>query len=49
MVDGQVPPGRHRTLWAGEDASGVKSVAGVYFVHLRAEGFWATQKIVLIR
>jgi hypothetical protein len=49
LVDGQVPPGRHRALWGGEDTNGVRSMAGVYFVHLRADGYEATRKVVLIR
>ena len=49
VVEGLVPPGTYRALWSGEDESGRRVAAGVYFVRLQAEHFGATVKVVLLR
>jgi hypothetical protein len=49
LVDGVVPPGRHRAVWGGNDAGGGKVAAGVYFVHLRSDLYRATTRVVLVQ
>jgi hypothetical protein len=41
--------GLHRLEWAGENRYGEPVGSGVYFLRLRAEGFSATRKMVLVR
>jgi hypothetical protein len=43
------PPGSHREVWAGLDATGQTVASGVYFLLLQAEGMSATHKVSLVR
>jgi hypothetical protein len=49
LVHGQPVPGRFRATWTGEDCSGTRVSAGVYFLRMRAERFSDTKKVVLAR
>ena len=49
LVDREQPAGRYRVVWEGQDASGVALATGVYFCCLRADGFFKTTKMVLLR
>jgi hypothetical protein len=41
--------GLHRLRWEGENRYGSPVGSGVYFLRIRAEGFTATRKMVLVR
>jgi hypothetical protein len=44
-----VSPGRHVSVWDGQDARGERVAAGVYFVRLDSGTFRATRKVVYLR
>ncbi len=46
---GFLPSGTHAFTWSGVMDSGVIAPAGVYFVHLRATGVKATQRVLRVR
>ncbi len=49
LVDGQIEAGVHTVTWDGKDLNGSRVARGVYFCHMNAEGFTATEKIVLLQ
>ena len=49
LVDGQMEAGIHTVTWDGTDVNGSRVARGVYFCRMNAEGFAATEKIVLLQ
>ncbi|HMD13523.1 MAG TPA: FlgD immunoglobulin-like domain containing protein, partial [Bacteroidota bacterium] len=49
IMNGQQAPGSITVQWDGRDASGLPVTSGVYFVHMKADNFTATQKIMLMK
>jgi hypothetical protein len=49
LVNGEVPPGVHKTIWDGKDAGGVDAGSGVYFCELSSGSERRTKRIVLVR
>ncbi len=49
LLDGPLPPGRYRLEWDGTGEQGQSLPSGIYFLVLRAPGFYHVQKMVLIR
>ncbi|MFC1477663.1 T9SS type A sorting domain-containing protein [candidate division KSB1 bacterium] len=49
LLNENVPAGSHRVKWNGADRSGIPVKSGVYFYTIRAAGFSAAKKMVLIR
>jgi hypothetical protein len=48
-VNGPVAAGRHRVAWIGTDARGRDVPSGIYFYRMRASGYEATRKMILVR
>jgi hypothetical protein len=48
LVDGELPAGEHEARWHGENASGHRTGAGMFFLRLRAGSFEATRRVVRI-
>lgn len=48
FVRRDVPPGRHRVIWDGKDASGTRVSSGVYLYTLRGGGASLTRKMVVL-
>ena len=49
LKDGALPPGAHRVIWDGMNASGVPAAPGVYIYRIRADGFTAARKMLLLK
>ncbi|MGQ0722571.1 MAG: FlgD immunoglobulin-like domain containing protein [Candidatus Eiseniibacteriota bacterium] len=49
LVEGVVPPGRHRATWTGTDQGGSRVMSGVYFVQLRGDGYRATRTVTIVK
>lgn len=49
LLDEALPAGRHTAAWDGRDDAGHTLASGIYFVQLRAPGFAAVRKAVLVR
>ncbi len=49
LLNEQIPAGYHRIIWNGKDNIGRMVGSGVYFYHIKTEGFEATKKLVLLR
>jgi len=49
LMNGQQAAGSISVQWDGRDANGLPVTSGVYFVHMKADNFTATQKIVLMK
>ena len=49
LVGRVFPAGIHRVVWDGRDGSGRSVASGVYLYRLKAEGFEATQRVLLVR
>jgi hypothetical protein len=49
LLDGPVPPGRHRVIWDGCNAEGRPVAGGVYFYRLKAAEQSQTRKMILLR
>ncbi len=49
LVDGEVGPGYHTTVWDGRDDRGAEVSSGVYFCRMEAEGFGDVTKMVLLK
>jgi len=49
LMTGQQAPGSITVQWDGRDANGLPVTSGVYFVHMKAGNFTATQKIMLMK
>ena len=49
LVDGRLPAGNHRVTWNGTSSSGTSVASGIYYYRLRADGFTATRKMILVK
>jgi len=49
LVDGEETPGRKSVTWHGVDENGRDLPSGVYFCRLRAEGYDAARKMLLLK
>ncbi len=49
LIDNNQPAGNWSSTWNGTDARGKAVAAGVYMVHLQADGYSETRKVVLVR
>jgi hypothetical protein len=49
LVDGYVEAGPHTIAWDGTDSSGSRVARGIYFCHMKSEGFSSTNKLVVIQ
>ena len=49
LVSGEMPFGSHTVTWNGADDHGRAVSSGVYFYRIEAEGFAATQKMMLVK
>jgi hypothetical protein len=49
LVGEVMPAGTHQAVWDGRDAKGRTVPSGVYFYRLRATGYDATQRMVLLK
>jgi len=49
LVDGNLSFGTHRVQWDGRSSSGSPLASGVYFARMKASGFSAIQKMVLVK
>ena len=49
LLDDRRGAGAHLARWDGRDTQGRRVPSGAYFVRLDAEGFAATQKLILVR
>jgi len=49
LVDQKMEAGSHRISWNGRDLAGKTVSSGVYFYHIQAEGFVATNKMTLMK
>jgi len=49
LASGSWPAGRHRVIWDGNDESGARLPAGVYFVRGTADGATLRRRAVLVR
>jgi len=48
LHDDEFPAGRHTSLWNGEDESGRRLGAGIYFVRMYAPGVQQSRRVVLL-
>jgi hypothetical protein len=49
LVEGEFPPGIHRTQWHGDTESGVEAAPGIYFALFRSAGHSQSRKMLLAR
>ena len=49
LVDGVMPPGRHRVGWDGRDAGGRRVPSGLYFLRVEAGDRLETRKVLVVR
>jgi hypothetical protein len=49
LVDEVFDPGQYRAVWDGTNHSGERAASGVYFVRMEADGFNASEKLVLLK
>jgi hypothetical protein len=49
IAPARLGPGRHHVVWDGLDDTGGRVAKGVYLLRLRASGFEARRKLVLLR
>ena len=49
LLDGPKAPGRYTAEWDSRNDAGARVSSGVYFYELRAGGFVATGKMVLVK
>jgi hypothetical protein len=49
LVDARIEPGRHQAQWNGKNENGATMSSGVYLYRMRAAGYEATKKMVLLR
>ena len=49
LVDEPLAAGPHSLFWDGRNGAGVELASGIYFIQMRAPGFAAVRKAVLVR
>jgi len=49
LVDERRDAGRHRVEWNGMDTNGSSVPSGIYFYRMKASGYEATKKMILVR
>lgn len=49
LVSGMYRPGYYQIQWMGDDDKRRRAPAGVYFVHLKAEGYQRIEKTILLK
>lgn len=49
IVNGTIAPGTHLLNWDGKDNAGQYAANGVYFISVKAESFYAANKVVYIK
>jgi hypothetical protein len=49
LVDERRDAGRHSVEWNGMDSNGSSAPSGIYFYRMRASGYEATKKMILVR
>jgi hypothetical protein len=49
LVDEVLPPGRHTVVWNGRASDGRQMASGIYFYRLKADGYIATRKMMLLK
>jgi hypothetical protein len=49
LIEENQPPGNHHVVWNGREANGQRVSSGIYFYHLRAGGFRASRKMLLLQ
>jgi len=49
LVDQILPAGPHDVFWDGRNDAGAALASGIYFIQMRATGFAAVRKAVLVR
>jgi hypothetical protein len=49
LLSDAMPAGRHSAAWDGRDNAGAEVGPGVYFVRMKAGGFAATRKMMVLR
>ncbi|MFC1563429.1 C10 family peptidase [candidate division KSB1 bacterium] len=49
LISGKLPAGNHTVKWDGRNEAGQKVSSGIYIYHIRAGGFTATKKMILIK
>ncbi len=49
LADGDYAPGAHEFTWDGRNEIGARVEAGIYMIHLEAQGVTARRKAVLVR
>ncbi|RPJ46042.1 MAG: T9SS C-terminal target domain-containing protein, partial [Candidatus Latescibacterota bacterium] len=49
LIDAEMAPGEFSTEWNGRDGANRPAPSGIYFARMRAGGFSATRRLVLMR
>jgi flagellar hook assembly protein FlgD len=49
LVNERRDAGRHGVEWNGKDTNGSNVPSGIYFYRMRASGYEATKKMILVR
>jgi len=49
LVNDQYTPGYHELSWDGKNGQGQQVASGIYFIHVRTDGFDKTIKATLLR
>ncbi len=49
LLDGEMPAGRHSSIWRGRDDAGRPVSSGVYFYRLTAPGYRDSRKVLLLQ
>ena len=49
LVDAEMNPGNHKTVWEGNDRAGMKVASGMYFFRLEAGSSVAVRKMLLVK
>jgi ribosomal protein L11 methylase PrmA len=49
LVDEVLPAGNHATVWNGRTSDGRLMASGIYFYRLKADGYIATRKMMLLK
>jgi hypothetical protein len=49
LLSGETSPGSYEMEWDGTDGQGVSVPTGIYFIRMSADGFKATQKVMMMK